>query len=236
MDDIIKYLPWAILALILLAVIFLRAKLIIIVNGDLIIRLRVLFLSFTIIGKKRKKRPSKRRYSKKAIEKRQKKALRSLKKRRSLHLFKGSEKESKGKLKFKFPNDIEKALDLLASLFSDLLLPVIANARVRFKYFRVTVASDDPASTAIRYGVVSQGVAYLLQVLCESTKISDRQLTKVVIEPDFLAEKSSFSLHMTASFGVWKLIATALSGGLKVFKRLSAFRGTPTTQQKNDNK
>ena len=57
MDDIIKYLPWAILALILLAVIFLRVKLTIIVNGELIIRLRILFLSFTIIGKKRKKRP-----------------------------------------------------------------------------------------------------------------------------------------------------------------------------------
>jgi hypothetical protein len=127
-------------------------------------------------------------------------------------------------------------LDLLSSVFSDLLLPVIANAHVRFKYFRVTVASDDPADTATRYGIISQGVAYLLQILCESTRISDRQLSKVRVEPDFLAEKSSFSLHMTASFGVWKLIATAIRGGLKVLKRLSTFKSAPNTQTKNDNK
>jgi hypothetical protein len=71
MDDIIKYLPWAILALILLTVIFLRVKLVIIVNKELIIKLRILFLSFTLVGKKRKKRPSKRRYSRKAIARRQ---------------------------------------------------------------------------------------------------------------------------------------------------------------------
>lgn len=224
MENILRYLPWTILAFLLLAIIFLKAKLVLLIDSSVTIKLRIMMFSFTLIGNKKRKRPKKRDYTKKSLERRQKRAQRALEKKRAKRSRKNSESSKKNEFSFKFPEDVEKLLDTLSSLFSDLLLPIIKNSRIRFKYFRVTVASSDPADTAIRYGVISQSVAYFLHILCENSKLSDRQLSKVRVESDFIAERSSLSLHMTASFGLWRLILTVIKGGLKVMKKLAKLR------------
>ncbi len=224
MGDIIGY---AVALLIILLIIFWRASLIFIFKNGTTIKLRTCFITVALFDSEKKKSPKKRKYTIKALERRQKKLEKALKKRRE----KAAEKKvvKKKRERFKFPDDVEDLLSLLSSFFGDLLFPIVRNARVRFKYFRLTVASPDPADTAVRYGILSQSVAYFLQILSENTKISGRQLRKVSLDCNFLEEKTSLELHMSATFSIWKLLFLLTRGGLRFFEKLSKFESKNST-------
>ena len=100
--------------------------------------------------------------------------------------------------------------------------------------FNLTVASSDPADTAIRYGVISQSVAYFLAVLEGNFKLSGREIRKVKVDCDFLAEKTTFDLHMYISLGVWKILYILIRGAIKLFKRYTKFKAKKDpNKQKN---
>lgn len=212
---------FAVVALVILYIVFIRIRLeLIFKNGTSSIKVRVSLFSFTLLEdeSKRKKPPKKRKYTKKAIEKRQKRSKKTF-------VQKQGEKHPTSKnagRKFSFPHETEALISLASSFFSDFLFPIVKRARVRFKYFRVTVATGDPSDTAILYGVVSQGVYSLLSLISSGARISDRQLKKVVVNCSFLEDRSSFEMHTTISFGVWELIILAAKGGFKLFDKWTA--------------
>ncbi len=228
----------AIAVLIILLIIFWRASLIFVFKSGTLIKLRICFITITLFDSEKKKRPKKRKYTKKALERRQKKLEKTLKKKRKKAPEANTSKTEKKKKRprFKFPDDVEDLLSLLSSFFGDFLRPIVRNARVRFKYFRLTVASPDPADTAIRYGILSQSTAYFLQILAENTKISKRQLKKVCLDCNFLEEKTTLELHMIVSFSIWKLIFLLARGGLRFFEKLEKFRSKNNTDTKNKKK
>ncbi len=226
MDELIKY---AIPILIILAVIFWRVHIIFICQNGVLLKLRTFFLNITLFDTTTQKKPKRRKYTKKAIDRRYKKAEKALQKKRR----KAAEKEAaksadpkakKKKFNFKFPDDVEDLLSALSILFGELLHPIVRNTRLRFKRFNLTVASSDPADTAVRYGIFSQAAAYFLTVLMENFKLSDREVRKVRVDCDFLAEKTTFDLHMTITFGVWKLIYVVIRGAIKLLRKLMKFR------------
>ena len=149
--EILKYL---IPAVIILAVLFWRVHIILVCNTSLQIKLRTFFINITLFESKSIRKPKKRKYSKKAIKKRYDKAQKALQKKRKKKEEASEDKGSK-KFNFKFPDDVEDLLDALSIFFKELLSPVFRNTRLRFKRFKLTVASNDPADTAIRYGVFS---------------------------------------------------------------------------------
>lgn len=235
MEEILKYL---IPAVIILAVLFWRVHIIFVCNTSLLIKLRTCFINITLFESESIKRPRKRRYTKRAIKKRYNKAEKALQKKRKKAADKNaseSDTESDKKFDFKFPDDVEDLLDALSVFFKELLNPVFRNTRLRFKRFNLTVASSDPADTAIRYGVISQSVAYFLAVLMGNFKLSSRELRKVNVDYDFLAEKTTFDLHMYISLGVWKILYILIRGAIKLFRRYTKFK-TKKDPNKQKNK
>ena len=234
MEEILKYL---IPAVIILAVLFWRVHIIFVCNSALQIKLRTFFINITLFESKSIRKPKKRKYTKRAIKKRYDKAEKALQKKRK-KAAKASEDGDGKKFNFKFPDDVEDLLDALSIFFKELLSPVFRNTRLRFKRFNLTVASSDPADTAIRYGVISQSVAYFLAILEGNFKLSGREIRKVKIDCDFLAEKTTFDLHMYISVGVWKFIYILIRGAIKLFKRYTKFKAKkdPNKQKNKKNK
>ena len=228
MEEILKYL---IPAVIILAVLFWRVHIIFICNGYLQIKLRTCFINITLFETASVKRPKKRKYTKRALKKRYDKAEEALKKKRKKAAEESKDGDGDGKLNFKFPDDVEDLIDALSIFIRELLSPVFRNTRLRFKRFNLTVASSDPADTAIRYGVISQSVAYFLAVLEGNFKLSGREIRKVKVDCDFLAEKTTFDLHMYLTLGVWKILYILIRGALKLFRRYTKFKA-----KKNPNK
>ncbi|MBP3332553.1 MAG: DUF2953 domain-containing protein [Clostridia bacterium] len=246
MDEFIKY---AVILLILFAVIFWRASIICVCKNGVSLKLRTCFINITLVDTINKKTPKKSKYTKKAIEKRekkaQKKAEKALLKKQQKAAEKAARKEAekagtaepkKKKFNFKFPDDVEDLLDALSTLFGELLLPIVQNARIRFKKFELTVAASDPADTAIRYGIISQAAAYFLTILSENAKLSNRQLAKVKINSDFLAEKTTIDLDMSVTFGIWKLLYVIIRGLLKVLIKLLKFKAKKSPDEKSEKK
>ena len=229
--EILKYL---IPAVIILAVLFWRVHIIFICNGSLQIKLRTFFINITLFESKSIRKPKKRKYSKKAIKKRYDKTEKALQKKRKKKEEASEDKGSK-KFNFKFPDDVEDLLDALSIFFKELLSPVFRSTRLRFKRFKLTVASNDPADTAIRYGVFSQSLAYFLAILEGNFKLSSREIRKVKIDCDFLAEKTTLDLHMYISISVWKFIYILIRAAIKLFMRYIKFK-TKKDPNKQKNK
>ncbi len=224
MDDFKGLAVAAIIILAFLLIIFWRATVIFICKNGSALKLRTCFITITLFDSRKKERPKKHKYTKKALERRKKRKEKAQEKK----LKKSSaypNKEKKKKFNFNFPDDVEDLLAALSSLFSDLLRPVIRIGRVKFRYFRLTVASDDPADTAIRYGVISQSVAYFLHILATNAKISKRQLGKIVLDCDFVSDKTTFELSMSVTFSVWRLLFRLIFGGHKFFGKISKLIG-----------
>ncbi len=82
--------------------------------------------------------------------------------------------------------------------------------------------------------MISQSVAYFLAVLEGNFKLSGREIKKVKVDCDFLAEKTTFDLHMYISLGVWKILYILIRGAIKLFKRYTKFKAKKDpNKQKN---
>ena len=73
----------------------------------------------------------------------------------------------------------------------------------------VTVASDDAAKTAILYGVVSQSIAYTLEILDRVTNLSYADNSEVNVDVDFLETKPRADIRIAFSLRVWHLLDVA---------------------------
>ena len=182
-----------------------RVSLVIISKDYLAIKLRIAFFTVTLYDDRKKKRIRASKYAKKSRKKR-KNALFSA--------FSSGHDTIKKSRKESDASGAKGAISLLSELFEKIIFPIIRSSRIRFKYFRLSVSSGDPSDTAILYGVLCQGVSYLLNVISQNAKMSPRQLRKVKLECDFISEKTTFDVHLVLSVSIWKLIS--LLAGAKV--------------------
>lgn len=204
---------WITLALILLIltlIAFIPVSLVFISKESFTAKLRISFITVTLYDGRKKKRPKRRKYTKKALKKQRESVISVLSKKHGL---------SSEDKKASFKETAQGTLSLLSSLFEDLIFPVVKKARVKFKYFKITVASKDPADTAILYGVLCQGVSYLLNSIANNAKISDRQLKKVKLECNFLSEKTTLEIHTIVRFNLWQLIFAIARGSSDFFEK-----------------
>lgn len=194
---------FSVVALVILFVVFLRVRLDLIIKDGYAVKLRILFFDLVILDDMEETRPKKRHYTKKAIKKQHDNIIGSVIRQEVVN----SAIADRQSFKPTLAEDVEALLSLLSSFFSNFLFPLVKNSRVRFKYFRLTVATSDPAETALLYAALSQSVAYLLDLITKNAKISDRQLKKVSLNCNFLDETTSFEVYATSSFSIWKLMA-----------------------------
>ncbi len=122
-------------------------------------------------------------------------------------------------------------------LFLRILGKVQKKLRGAFKIeilsMRATVATGDAASTAILYGVISQGFSYVL-ALADTfwrTKYSPRN---IYLAPDYTAEKTEFKIKIRLSSNLFYLIGAGMHTILTFLKEKTKSKNTVETEKNED--
>lgn len=65
---------------------------------------------------------------------------------------------------------------------------------LHFKFIRlkITVGCEDAAKTAIAYGLTTQGVSYILEILENISNVDISKHSEIYVRSDFISQKSSF--------------------------------------------
>lgn len=198
----------------------LRANLILIYDGQLVLSLRVLFLNIRLVPGKKKipdpERYTPEKYRKMLAKKAAKEQRKQAKAQKKLEKKKQTEAEKKASVPQKkpAPKKPKKSVADILDLVWQILEMVKGLVRSFGKHFRIeavrmkiTVAGEDAAKTAIMYGMVCQGVAYLIEILSTITNFKAKHRENISVEADFLSEKSTADIHLIFRLRVWHLFA-----------------------------
>lgn len=213
--------------LLLAALLALRVRLLLVLDEGVRLELRVLCLRLRLYP--RRKRINPRRYTPRALARRQAKAERKAAKKAAKKAKK--QKKSVGGSHAVGPAPKKRTLTenirLIRALLAVLTRHTQKHLRLHAARLHIRVATGDAAKTAIAYGAVSQSLAYLLSALDRVARVKAVQ-PDVCVEADFLGERSKADVKLLLSLRVWGALATlfgvALSylrtnRGLKVSRR-----------------
>ena len=183
---------------------------------------------FPILPKKEKKaKPlSKKKYEKlllKDAERAEKKRLADQKKAqktKDTDKAKQAEKEQKA-------NDAEMAdepstMSLILRIVGGVLDTFFGKLRVKIARVNIVVGGPDAAKTALTYGIVSQGVAYLMELIATKTKMTRAKNTYVSVVPDFLAQKTTADLLIIFRLRLIDLLSTGIVFFIRFMKEKTA--------------
>ena len=93
------------------------------------------------------------------------------------------------------------------------------HVRLRATRIVIKVATDDAAKTAILFGAVNQAVAAILEILDSSGKLQGLKSARILVAPDFTAEKTSADIHIVLSLRVWHMLDILLRAAWRFVKR-----------------
>lgn len=175
-------------------------------DRELRLYIRIGFADIKILPKKKKIRVSD--YSKKNMERAEKKRLSKLKKKEKKKPQKGAvkaeEKESIELIKrLKDSKTRSKTVDMLIDMVLIVLDNLGKRLKISFAVLHCTVGGKDPAATAITYGAVCAAAGNLLSLLSLYTNLEKTKKTSISVVPDFLAEKTKVyaDIRFTVKFG-----------------------------------
>ena len=175
-------------------------------------------LYFPILPKKKKKIRLRRFTAKNYRKLREKDRLakeaekqRKLEKARKKKASSALKKQEKGK---KLPPEEKTDEPSVVSLILPLVGSVLDKfaGRIRVKVIRVdiTVGGSDAAQIGILYGAVSQGVAYLMELIAQKTRFSRAHRSMVRVNADFLLAKTKADMHLIFRLSLWDLLVTGI--------------------------
>lgn len=194
---------WWIILLIILFLIclipFLRVRLCLAYNKELTVKLKVLFLPITLFPQKQKKIRAKD-YSIKSLQKKQKKQKTKKKQKTE------KPKEEPQKTGEK----ITEILDLVKIILNNVLSPFGRYLKLEIAKIYVSIGTDDPAKTAVYYGLASQSVAYIVEFLSNVTNVSVKNKKSISVVPDFTSESSDAVINITFGLRVWHALSLAI--------------------------
>lgn len=238
---------WLIFAIILLGlwlVGMIRAQIVLIFDGELTLKVKLLGKTVQIMPKKPKKpldpddfSPEKYRklLAKEAKQKAQKEAKKAQSKAK-----KAEKAANKKKAKEESASEKPKKKKGLADILDLVYMGIDALkslGRSFGKHFeieavrlRITVGSEDAAQTALLYSILVQAVAYGLEVLSSLTNLRIRKQNRgnILVDADFTSEQINADLHLIFKLRVWHIFAmlfSALGGVIK--NRIAASKKQP---------
>ena len=168
--------------------------------------LKVLFFKIRVFPKKP---PDPGKFTKKKLEKQKKKEEKKrLKKEKKKKKAEAPPEEAKKKDKL---DQIRELVDLGLDVAKSTLPAFGSYLRITVKSLKICIAGDDAAKTALTYGYVSQGVAYLCELLDNATNFKKTSDDSIFVGVDFLSDRIKSEINVTFAIRVWQ----ALSLGLK---------------------
>ena len=118
--------------------------------------------------------------------------------------------------------DEPSAISLVLRIVGDVLDTFFGKLRVKIARVHIVVGAADASKTALTYGVVSQGVAYLMELLATKTKMSLQDNTSVSVVPDFLAQKTTADLLIVFRLRLIDLLSTGIVFIIRFMKEKTA--------------
>lgn len=217
-----------VLLLIILGIMLLRVHVIIEADTSARVFLKILFIKIQLYPKSPKalkikdyspdriaKRDAKAK--KKADEKLKKKAKKEQKKKEAEAKNKqGSQDSKKKKLSL---SDITELVSLVLELVKTFFSKFGQRLRLDLTKIHITIGAEDAAKTAIAYGAVSAGVSYLCEYLDSLFTIRPKGNKDIVVNADFLSEKTSLDITVSASLKVWHALDIALAVAIRFVKK-----------------
>ena len=133
---------------------------------------------------------------------------------------KQAEKEQKAK-------DTEMAdepstMSLILRIVGGVLDTFFGKLRVKIARVHIVVGGPDAAKTALTYGIVSQGVAYLMELIATKTRMTRAKNTYVSVVPDFLASKTTADLLIIFRLRLIDLLSTRIVFFIRFMKEKTA--------------
>ena len=187
---------------------------------ELSLSVRVLFLNIGILPKKQGKKGrhsmsprQAERLEKKLAKKKEKADAKKLRKKQQKEAEKKDKKNEKSSL-----SGILDTIDLVTKVAKAALSSLFGDLRVHVKRFKIVVATDDAATTAVAYGAVSQAVSYLLAILENNKRVKGLRTADLSIGCDFLSDTPSADIKISFSLRVWHILHMALSSLISLIK------------------
>lgn len=152
-------------------ILVLRVRLVINFDDDLCVYLSFLFFTYRIYPEKPKKSKSKRRKSKKS-----------------------KNTKAEASTKSEEPKKEDTVVSKLWAIRKVLLTTIekfLGKVHFKFVKLNAVVGCENAAATALLYGAVSQGVAYLIEVLDNISNVDISKRSEISVKSDFVSQKSS---------------------------------------------
>lgn len=221
---------WWLLLLIPLAIImlilFVKVRLCLIYEDDLDVKVKILFFNIPLYPQKQEKlKPSD--YSLKKLEKKQakldKKSKKTVKKQ-------SSPKPEKDKA-----TKIKDGIALIRLILDSVMAPFGRYLKIEIVKIYVKIASDDAAKTAFIYGIVSQSIAYIIELLSNVTNVDVKKKNSIRVIPDFIDQTSEAGINITLGLRGWHAFVLAVKffmGYLKSQKTTENINSLNTQEEK----
>ncbi|MBQ7940063.1 MAG: DUF2953 domain-containing protein [Clostridia bacterium] len=123
------------------------------------------------------------------------------------------------------PSEMEdepSVMKILLRIVAGVLDTFFGKLRVKIARVHIVVGGPDAAKTAITYGIVSQGVAYLMELISCKTKMSREDNTSVSVVPDFLAKTTTADLLILFRLRLIDLLSTGIVFFIRFMKEKTA--------------
>lgn len=146
-------------------------------------------------------------------------------KKRQAKLEKKKAKEEKKKQEAENPKPKKSLSEILdmTSMILEIVKAVVkkffGHLRVRVARFNITLASGDPALTAIAYGTVTQTVSYIIAALRNTKNVKGLDRKRIDIRTDFLSDTPKVDIKLSFSIRVWHVFDIAFAALGKFLKR-----------------
>ncbi len=206
---------WILGAILLLLgfLLFVGFKIHISYKDELALAVSVLGLRVRLLPK-RKKKVSLRKFTHKRQQKRLMREAKDTEKKKRRQILKENRKKRKAaSVAQKKPASDGTAdgkepsiISLLLSVVGEVLDTFFGTLGVEVAYIRIKVGGPDAATTAITYGAVAQGVAYLLELLSGRTRFRRRKKKYVSLTVDYLSSKTTFDVSLVFTFRLWNFL------------------------------
>ena len=166
---------------------------------ELAVTVRVLGIPISLYPRKQK-RVDPSDYSLRALGKKRKKAARKAAKKKR-------KRQDTTESSTRKPKEPTGVLTFLRRFLRIVLEKTFGYLRVRVERIRVTVATGDPASTAILFGAINASVIYLLEMLDRFGKFDGKRTAELSVKPDFTATQTKMDIHLVLSLRIWHVFA-----------------------------
>lgn len=181
-------------------ILFLKVRLCLVYEDNLSVFIKILLFNISLFPKKTKKLKPKD-YSLKKLQKKQAK----LEKKKT----KTQTDDTKQTTKKDKSTQIKDILEIVKIILDNVMSPFGRYLKVEIIKIYVKIASDDAAKTAMIYGLASQSVAYIIEILSNITNVDIKKRNSVNVVADFLSENSEAKINITLGLRGWHALALA---------------------------